>query len=85
MPTPDCTMTHTYSDTPNGVVAMLSANFEGDFDDCTFQSDPYVAGVWMLTNANGGQCIAFLAGYPDPFGHVRERSDAEFSDDGWNF
>ena len=76
-------MTKTYPDTTEGVLAMLDANFEGDFTDCEFMRDPYVEGVWMLTNSHGGQCLAYLAGYVGGGGGVRMYNDAEFTDEGW--
>ena len=79
----DPPITRKFDDTPEGVVAMLDANFDGDFTDCTFVRDEYVEGVWLLTNSHGGQCLAYLAGYPDPWGRAREHSDAEFTDEGW--
>ena len=75
------TITKRYSDSPEGVREMLAANFLCSLDIEAFEADPYVAGVWRVTEANGSCAIVFLAGYSDPSGRTRECNDAEFEDD----
>ena len=79
-------MSHTkkYNDTWKGVRSMLRYNFSGKFKKLQYERDPWVSGVWKVTNREGAVCIAYLSGYPDPWGRVREFNDAEFSDD-WLF
>ena len=60
---------------------MLRDNFSGKFKKLQYERDPWVEGVWKVTHKSGACAIAYLAGYPDPWGRVREFNDAEFSDD----
>lgn len=75
-----------HPDTRDGVMAMLSTNFDAPdcgWAKCEYQPDPMVQGVWLVTAKSGGQCIAYLAGYPDPNGNLRPHNDAEFTWEGW--
>ena len=83
MPTID-PMMKIYPDTIYGVEAMLAEHCTLDIKGATYQADPQVLGVWLITldieDPKVGQevdIIVYLAGYPDPWGDKREHNDFE--------
>lgn len=69
-----------YNDTPEGVRDMLKAESALDpahIDAARYTPDPHVEGVWLAEFGNGSWAIAYLGGYRDPFGKVREDNDFE--------
>lgn len=77
-------ITKKYDNTPKGVRKMLKAEFgikKKLTKKCSYQSDPWVEGVWKVTEPSGACAIVYLAGYLSPFHGGRRYNDAEFSDD----
>jgi hypothetical protein len=69
-----------YNDTPEGVRDMLKAESALDpahIDAARYTPDPHVEGVWLAEFGNGSWAMAYLGGYRDPFGKVREDNDFE--------
>jgi len=80
-----------YPDTARGVQQMLvkdSTLSNKDLEGAVFTPDPWVKGVWKVQLARVADdgwettaVIAYLAGYPDPWGDIRDDNDFEASDD----
>lgn len=80
-----------YPDTARGVQQMLVADStlsDSDFDGAVFTPDPAVEGVWKVQLARPADdgwettaAIAYLAGYPDPWGEIETDNDFEMTDD----
>lgn len=70
-----------HPNTPTGVKAMLSDIFDYDLTDAVYYRDPEVESVWKVVLKSGINVIAYMAGYPDAWGRIQERNDAE--DDNW--
>ena len=66
-----------YSDNSSGVLQMLSENTSYDLKGSTLVPDSSVQGVWEVKLKDGHRVVAYLAGYPDPWGFVREINDFE--------
>ena len=66
-----------HPDTPSGARAMLASDSNLDLMGAEFEPDPQVRGVWKFTLGSGAEGIVYLAGYPDPWGNVREHNDFE--------
>lgn len=66
-----------YPDSAAGAQSMLRDNFSYNLEGATYESDPCVSGVWLVTLASGGRVVAYLAGHKDPWGSTREHNDAE--------
>ena len=67
-----------YDDSARGAFQMLMAiaDVGFEFEDGLYRADPHVDGVWEATFPNA-QFIAYLAGYPDCMGQIREINDFE--------
>jgi hypothetical protein len=48
-----------------------------DFSTCKFTPDPTVDGVWKVDLKSGHTIIAYLKGYKDPWGQIRDINDFE--------
>ena len=70
-------MNKKYSDNSSGVLQMLSENSSSDLKGATLTPDPCHRGVWGVRLKDGHQVVAYLAGYSDPWGFVREINDFE--------
>lgn len=70
-------MNKKYSDNSSGVLQMLSENSSYDLKGATLVPDSNVLGVWEVRLKNGRRVVAYLAGYPSPWGTVRETNDFE--------
>jgi hypothetical protein len=75
---------HVYPDNKKGVLEYLQHGYNPrflkdlDLATCEIHPDPQVRGVWAVDSmASGYRCIIYLAGYPTPYGDIRERSDNE--------
>ena len=75
-----------YPDTKAGVIAMLASDSNIPRDvlkRARVTPDDWVEGVWHLewdepVDEEGlVECIAYLAGYPEPGGRIREHNDFE--------
>lgn len=76
-----------YSNTKKGVIAMLVADSDiprAVLERAKIYPDPWAEGVWHLEwskpiEEEDGlvECIAYLAGYPEPGGRIREYNDFE--------
>lgn len=76
-----------YSDTKKGVIAMLADVSDiprAVLERAKIYPDNWAEGVWHLEwskpiEEEDGlvECIAYLAGYPEPGGRVREHNDFE--------
>jgi hypothetical protein len=66
-----------YHDTAAGVEAMLRANAQLDLSGAQYLPDGWVRGVWRFVLRDGRAGVAYLAGYEDPYGRVREWNDFE--------
>jgi len=72
-----------YPDTAKGAEAMLrdeSTYFSNGETVVRARPDPEVQGVWEVITSANVRCIAYLAGYKDPWGNVRQFNDFEETD-----
>lgn len=76
-------VTHVYPDSRGGVLMMLKENTTFPITgDERAEADPAVDGVWLvhLTQPlpeDDTVVVAYLAGYRDPWGRIREHNDFE--------
>ena len=72
-------ITHVYPDTRAGVLAYLEQahGTPQDLAQAIVWPDPEVRGVWKVRLVSGIEVIVYLAGYPDPWGVLREHNDHE--------
>lgn len=74
-------LTKKYDDSKFGAVQMLKEMSVFDLRRAKVVPDQSVEGVWKVTICSGKfkgvEVIAYLAGYLDPFGHLREFNDFE--------
>lgn len=71
-----------YPDTRAGVIQMLKDESDLNLSPTNIVrviSDPQVDGVWKIV-AKDFSCIAYLAGYKEPFGRTRSENDFEVGD-----
>lgn len=73
------TATKKHPDTKQGAIDYLREESTLDLSgDIHGKPDSSVEGVWMLWNhEKSWTAIVYLAGYKDPFGHIRESNDFE--------
>ncbi len=66
-----------YADSAAGAREFIEKETSLSADGVQFDHDPYVEGVWRARFPEKGTMIIYLAGYPDPFGQIRDYNDCE--------